>query len=173
MKSRGEVWALSAAILAVSAGVLYAGCGTCGPRPKAVDKAACVQCVAAKGACVTCAPAKSVKTVEKAEIDSHVLERLIASKAKVVILDARSGKWDDGRRIPGAKQLAPSASAKEVAKLIKSKKSLVVTYCTNLKCGASGKLAARLAELGYKNVIEYPYGIDGWAEHGGKVVKTK
>jgi prevent-host-death family protein len=41
-----------------------------------------------------------------------------------------------------------------VAKLVPAKDSLVVTYCANLKCPASGKLAARLKELGYSNVID-------------------
>jgi rhodanese-related sulfurtransferase len=90
----------------------------------------------------------------------------------MVIIDARSGKYDDGRRIPGAGNLAANASPEEVARLVKSKDQLVVTYCSNPKCPASGMLADNLRKQGYKNVIEYPFGIQGWAAAGNKTSKA-
>ena len=99
------------------------------------------------------------KTAEEAVITTPVLERLIRSGAKVTILDARSGKFDDGMRIPGAKSLSPEAAREAVQKVVASRDDLVVTYCSNLKCPASHKLAAHLRELGYKNVLEYAAGM--------------
>ncbi|HOX07896.1 MAG TPA: rhodanese-like domain-containing protein [Planctomycetota bacterium] len=110
---------------------------------------------------------------EKHEINTQVLATLIDSGAPMVILDARTGKYDDGRRIPGAKALSPQASAAEAAKVIPAMETLVVTYCANTHCPASGKLAAALRTMGYKHVLEYPYGIDGWAAAGMKVEKAK
>ena len=57
--------------------------------------------------------------------------------------------------------------------MIPSKNSLVVTYCSNPKCPASGMLAANLKKLGYKTVLEYPHGIEGWVAAGQKHEKVR
>jgi rhodanese-related sulfurtransferase len=103
-----------------------------------------------------------------AEINTEALAVLMRVKVPMLIFDARTGEYDDGRRIPGAKQLSPEATTKEIAGAIKSKEALVVAYCTNVDCPASRMLYLRLKELGYKNVIEYPYGIEGWVKAGNK-----
>jgi rhodanese-related sulfurtransferase len=108
---------------------------------------------------------------EIAEINTSGLKALLDSGATVYVLDARSGKYDDGRRIPGARSLAPSASEKEIKKAVRKKDALVVTYCAGLKCPASAMLAGRLKDLGYENVIEYRHGIKGWTDAGYKVKK--
>lgn len=107
------------------------------------------------------------------EISAKELLELINSKKDVIILDARTGKWDDGRRIPGAKSLSSSATAEEVEKIAgKDKDALIVTYCANLKCPASRNLAHYLRKLKYTDVTEYPEGIEGWAAAGYKVDKV-
>ncbi len=110
---------------------------------------------------------------DESTISTAALAALLRAKVPLVLLDARTGKFDDGRRIPGAKSLSATTTADEAAALIKTEDTLVVTYCSNLKCPASSYLAKRLAKLGYKNVIEYAHGIDGWATAGNAVVKTK
>lgn len=112
---------------------------------------------------------KADKADKTAVINTQGLAALVKAKAAVTILDARSGKYDDGRRIPGAQQLSPKADAKDVAKLLPDKHALIVTYCAGLSCPASKMLADHLKELGYANVIEYPQGIAGWAEEGNAV----
>ena len=102
-------------------------------------------------------------------INTAVLENMIESKIPMVLLDARSGKWDDKSRIPGALSLNDKSSKDEVAGIIKSKDALVVTYCSSLQCGASNKLYIHLKKLGYKNVLEYPFGIKGWLEVGNDI----
>jgi rhodanese-related sulfurtransferase len=106
-------------------------------------------------------------------VDTNALATLLAAKTPVTVLDARTGKYDDGRRIPGAKTLSAKATAAEAAKLIPSMDALVVTYCTSPKCPASKMLAERLAGLGYKNILKYPAGIEGWAAAGNTVVKAQ
>ena len=103
------------------------------------------------------------------DISTAGVKALLDSKVAVTILDARTGKYDDGKRIPGAGFLHAESTAEETAKAIKDKDALVVTYCANPHCRASAKLAARLRELGYKNVLEYRDGIAGWIEAGYKV----
>ncbi|QHI67946.1 rhodanese-like domain-containing protein [Tichowtungia aerotolerans] len=99
--------------------------------------------------------------------------KAIVDSGKAVILDARSGEYDDGYRIPGAKSLNSESTPEEIAAIIPSKESPVVTYCGNLKCPASAELAKHLKALGYTNVKEYPEGIAGWREAGGDVDKVK
>ena len=101
------------------------------------------------------------------------LAALIAAKAPMTILDARSGKYDDGKRVPGAKSLNADSTEDEIKTVLPDKSALVVTYCANLKCQASPKLADKLMKMGYMNVIEYPEGIEGWQKAGQKVETTK
>jgi len=102
-------------------------------------------------------------------INHTVLENLMESNLPMVLLDARTGKWDDKSRIPGAQSLNDKSTKDEVEKIIKSKDTLVITYCSNLKCGASNKLYIHLKKLGYKNVLEYPFGMQGWLEAGNDI----
>ena len=84
-------------------------------------------------------------------------------------LHRRSGKWDDKSRIPGARSLNDRSTKDEVEKVIKTKDTLVITYCANLKCPASKSLYIHLKKLGYKNVLEYPFGIESWLETGNDI----
>ena len=133
----------------------------------------CLPCRSAGGQCgVVSAP--GVETASTLPtLNTAGLKVLLDSGASLTLLDARYGKYDDGRRIPGAKSLNAKSTASQIAAVIPSKESLVVTYCSNQKCPASNMLAEHLGELGYKNVIEYPYGIAGWADAGNKVNKAK
>lgn len=106
-------------------------------------------------------------------IDTEGLKHLLQAKVPLVLLDARTGSYDDGKRIPSAKALALNASAEEAAAQIPNKESLVIVYCTNLKCPAGAMLAERLLQLGYKNVIKYREGIQQWIASGNQVTSIK
>ena len=108
-----------------------------------------------------------------ATVNTLGLKTLISSGVPLTILDARAGKYDDGRRIPGAQSLNAESKAEEIAKVLPNKESLVITYCANLKCPASHKLYTHLKSLGYTNLIEYPEGIDGWVAAGNPVNAPK
>jgi len=128
-----------------------------------------------KSVCAVGQACKAPVTVAAVEatITTDALGALIRSGVKMTILDARTGKYDDGRRIPGGTSLAASADDTTIAATAGAKSGLVVTYCSNLKCPASKALAARLRKLGYTNVLEYPDGIAGWARAGKTVVAAK
>ena len=115
------------------------------------------------------AEATAAATKPEATLSTAALAALVNAHTPVTILDARTGKFDDGRRIVGAAALSPDAAEQDVATAIPDKSRLVVTYCAGLKCPASHKLAERLRQLGYRNVIEFPEGIAGWAEAGNPV----
>ena len=152
-----------AIVLLVATSSELLACKTCGCSAKKAP--ATTSC----GAACKASKAKVAEKVDVATINTEGLAALIRSKAPVVVLDARFGKYDDGRRIPGAKGVGTSPSADVLAKLVKDKDTLIVTYCTNLKCPASSALHDHLKKLGYRNVVEYPHGIEGWAEAGNQV----
>jgi len=146
---------------------VYACCAACVPRIKAEpDKY--LGKLKANGQ-----KPERLADVKPATIEPNTLAVLLKSGVPLVVLDARTGKWDDGRRVPGAKSLGAKANAKQAASLVKAKDTLVVTYCSSTKCPASNQLAERLKGLGYTNVIEMPKGIKGWAEAGLKIDNVK
>ncbi|PKL49760.1 MAG: hypothetical protein CVV42_05340 [Candidatus Riflebacteria bacterium HGW-Riflebacteria-2] len=110
---------------------------------------------------------------EPAHVNTAGLKTLIDSGVPIIILDARSGKYDDGKRIPGALSLNSESKPEEISKVLPNKEALVVTYCANLKCPASNLLYKHLKSLGYSNLIEYPEGIQGWIEAGNPVKQAK
>ena len=153
-------------------------CAFCELKAKGVEK--CNKCLSnEKGKCPLPGKGSGCSDKEKWElykklkygpyINTTVLENLMESNVPMVLLDARSGKWDDKSRIPGAQSLNDKSSREEVEKIIKSKNILVVTYCSSLKCPASSKLYIHLKKLGYKNVLEYPFGIKEWLEVGNDI----
>lgn len=103
---------------------------------------------------------------EIGKINTTSLKILLDSKTDFILLDARSAKWDDGKRIPGALSLTNEDSVQKFHSLIPQKDSLIIVYCSNLQCGASGRLITRLKELGYRFILKYAEGIDEWIQNG-------
>ena len=123
----------------------------------------------------TCAPQaadKMAAPVKEAVVNTEALAALIRTKVPVTVLDARTGKYDDGRRIPGAQTLSPEAKETEVTALLPDKQALIVTYCVGVKCPASHILGEKLRGLGYVNVLEYHEGIEGWTAAGNAVIQA-
>lgn len=110
--------------------------------------------------------------VKSGVVNTPALMAMIRAKSAMTVVDARSGMYDDGNRIPGAKALAPDASEALVKSILPDKQALVVTYCSNLKCPASQHLAEQLKKFGYSNVLEYREGIEGWTAAGNSVEKA-
>ena len=127
-----------------------------------------------KASCSMCKGGKCSKGSDVATVKTAAMMALVKSKTKMIILDARIGKYDDGKRISGAKLVSFKATKSELKKAAGAdKNALIITYCGGPTCPLSNKLAGRLMKLGYTNVIEYPEGIPGWIEAGGKVKASK
>ncbi len=106
--------------------------------------------------------AGNVKHEDKLSITAETLAVLIRANIAMTIFDARTGSHDDGRRIPGAIQMAPDASAGAIARHVTDKDRLIVVYCKDPLCPNFAVLSANLRRLGYRNVLEFPDGIVGW-----------
>ncbi len=180
-------------VLFLSSVVVYGSCGSCGPADSCPDGSCAIEAKdhdhdhegkteakhdhkKEKADCSSCESHSDKKpAVEEkpATINTLGLKTLIDTGAASILLDARSGKFDDGKRIPGAKSLNADSKPEEVFKVLPDKEALIVTYCSNLKCPASHKLYTHLKSLGYKNLIEYPEGIKGWIDAGYTVTNSK
>ena len=139
-------------------------CPSCGMTAKK----ACPHCGMMKGQC----KCPAMVTPAMAIINTTALKSLINSGVKLTLVDARTGKFDDGRRIANAINLSPEATEAEIHNALPSKEALIVSYCANLKCPASKTLASKLTALGYTHVLEYPQGIEGWVSEGNLVAPT-
>jgi len=146
---------LMAAVMVILTSCCGKCCGVCGDKAEQCTSGVC----GVTGAEV---PIRHLTLSQFAEI---------VEEKEAVILDARSSKWDDGKRVPGAKSLSSSASEMEIVKMLPDKKQEIVTYCSNTKCPASKMLATKLVGMGYTNVSEFAPGIKGWVE-AGKPVET-
>ena len=153
-------------------GVFAAG-ETCDPKSGACSTCpSAAACGAAEGK-VTAAADEPAATEELPVISTNALKAMLNSKVPLTLLDARTGKYDDGKRLPGAKALSPECTAEDAAKVIPAKDAFVVTYCANLQCPAGHKLLDNLKKLGYVNVVKYPDGIEAWVKAGNEVTAAK
>lgn len=165
MKCTGVITAAGlAGLLVLSGSVARAGdCENCGGDNDVKKGSFCA--FGKKGDASGC----PVAGTQAAVVNTAALKVLLDVKAPAAVLDARSGKYDDGKRLPGAKQLSPDAEESVIATTLPDKNALIVTYCAGLTCPASKALADRLKKLGYSKVLEYPEGIAGWIAAGNVV----
>lgn len=105
----------------------------------------------------------------KADINAHGVAAIIRSRVSVAVLDARGSMPE---YLPGARPLAPGASATTVARLLPSKSQLIITYCADANCPKSKQLADRLLRDGYANVIRFTDGVEGWTKARYKLAKV-
>ncbi len=156
------------AVQALAAGCCAADKTTCtADKGKALCPAGA--CLADKATAPEAKTAVTKPVTKEAAINTEALASMLRAKVPLTALDARSGKYDDGRRVPGAKALSPTAKEEEVTALLPDKKALIVTYCAGLKCPASHMLSEKLRGMGYENVLEYQEGVEGWVAAGNAV----
>ncbi len=108
--------------------------------------------------------AETVKLAQYGHIDTKGLKALIDSQFPFVLLDARGNQWKDPNIIPGAILVSLENSPEELEMIIPNKDALVVVYCFSITCPLGPKLAQKLVQWGYKNVIEYPAGLKEWRD---------
>ncbi len=103
---------------------------------------------------------------DKGTISTEELKSMLDSKANIILIDARSGKWDDGKRIAQAKNLTLEMKDDQIKQTLGASDQFIITYCGGEKCPLSHKMADRLKSLGYQYVLVYPQGMEGWSGSG-------
>ena len=90
--------------------------------------------------------------------------------SKCLIIDALPEKMFDKKHIKGSYNLPYNKrwNESDLKECIKdkfkkvSKNIPIIVYCYNKSCDASTKVLKKLEKMGYKNVVEYSSGIQGW-----------
>ena len=102
---------------------------------------------------------------------------VMAHMNKCLVIDALPKEMYEKKHIKGAYNLPVNKrwTEDDLKKAIKnkfnkfSKNVPIIVYCFDKSCTASNKVLKKIEKLGYKNVVDYENGIQGWR---GPVVKN-
>ena len=99
------------------------------------------------------------------QVGSREAAELMAEEHGYIILDVRTLEEYEERHIPGAVCIPNETIGHEAPALLPDKEQLILVYCRS--GNRSRQAAAKLAKLGYTNVVEFG-GINSWT---GKTVQ--
>jgi len=98
------------------------------------------------------------------------IKQKVQNNEDIVLIDSLSKESFCAKHIPGSINI-PANKIREYAEIIlPDKNQSMVVYCKNVSCKTSDHAAETLISLGYKNVIHYPEGLEGWEKEGFKLV---
>jgi rhodanese-related sulfurtransferase len=96
-----------------------------------------------------------------ASVSTDFINKALADKADIVLIDARPERTVEKGGIPGAINIPDNKF--DAAKLPADKAKPLIFFCGGLACDLSEKSAHKAKALGYKNVRVYVEGYPGWA----------
>lgn len=100
------------------------------------------------------------------EIDRETLRQKLERGDELVLVDALSPVEFAASHLPGAINISPDRVDALAGRRIPDLDTEVVVYCLNPSCDSSVEVAERLVELGYRNVLHFSGGKQGWREAG-------
>lgn len=92
--------------------------------------------------------------------------RAAIDDARVTVVDALPPAPFGQRHLPGAINLVTENTDEQVRGALPDPAAAIVTYSTDERCTRGPELAARLRELGYRDVRTYEGGIEDWTAAG-------
>ena len=101
-----------------------------------------------------------------AQIDCEELWEKVQRGDDFVLVDALSPMSYALSRLPGAINITPTWVDDRARRKIPNLDTEVVVYCSSSTCDASPEVAARLIELGYRNVLHFTEGKRAWVAAG-------
>jgi rhodanese-related sulfurtransferase len=109
-----------------------------------------------------------------AQISRESLWQKIERGDEFVLIDALPPLAYAASRLPGAISMPPEYVTARARRRIPDRDTEIVVYCASSTCDSSLVVAARLVELGYRNVRHYVEGKRDWMEaelplEGGRV----
>ena len=100
---------------------------------------------------------------EISSVSTAFIDKMIADKADIVLIDSRPDRTAEKGMITGAINIPDNKFDKMLDKLPADKAKPLIFYCGGLACDLSEKSAVKAKALGYKNVRTYTEGYPGWA----------
>lgn len=98
----------------------------------------------------------------QAVVSTETLVSLLRSKTPLALIVCRTDNTDTGKKIPGARTMTASFTADQVAAIVPTKDSLIITYDDAKNEPLRSAVAQNLKALGYLNILDYPGGLDEW-----------
>lgn len=98
---------------------------------------------------------------EPLSVSTDFINKVIADKADIVLIDARPDRSFEKGSIPSAINIPDNKF--DAAKLPADKAKQLIFFCGGLACDLSEKSAHKAIKLGYTNVRIYTEGYPGWA----------
>lgn len=99
-------------------------------------------------------------------ISSDELWQRLERGDELVVVDALAPMSYAHSHLPGAINLPPEWVDDRAPRRIPDVNAEVVVYCADVTCDSSTVVAARLVELGYRNVMHYAGGKREWVDAG-------
>ena len=94
----------------------------------------------------------------------EVTKSVDTTQSGIKLINVLDAVYFDDAHIPGSLNI--SLDALENASKDWNKDELIVAYCANYQCSASGAAARKLMALGFTNVKAYEAGTAGWLQAG-------
>jgi rhodanese-related sulfurtransferase len=100
------------------------------------------------------------------EISRPALAEALLRRTPPTLFEALPRKYYDAGHLPTAHVLPPEELEAIVPALVADKAAPIVVYCASATCQNSHQAAAKLMDLGYRNVAVYPGGKKDWQDAG-------
>lgn len=100
------------------------------------------------------------------QIEAKDLKERMDKNRNLVVIEALPSKYYAQGHLPNAVNMPLEMTDEEIKKLLPDTSSEIITYCSSSTCPNSGKLAERLSSLGYRNVVAFEAGKEGWTKSG-------
>jgi rhodanese-related sulfurtransferase len=98
---------------------------------------------------------------EPLSVSTDFINKILADKADIVLIDSRPDRTFEKGSIPGAINIPDNKF--DAAKLPADKAKQLIFFCGGLACDLSEKSAHKAIKQGYTNVRVYTEGYPGWA----------
>jgi rhodanese-related sulfurtransferase len=106
------------------------------------------------------------------EISREELKAKMDREDDFVLVEALSRRHYETSHLPGAINL-PYEFIDDAEKVLPDKRAEIVVYCMNEECESSREEARELEEMGYRHVLHYAGGKEGWIKVGLPVVSRR
>jgi rhodanese-related sulfurtransferase len=97
------------------------------------------------------------------QINVSQFKALLRSKKRFALVDTLPETQYAREHIPGAVSIPKDAIEKKAPRML-GKDDLIVVYGKNMKSDSSERAAVKLADLGYKHVVNFPGGLDDYRQ---------
>jgi len=105
-----------------------------------------------------------------ATIDAQTLKSRLDAGEDLTLVETLDPPYFRKAHLPGAINIPTDQIAQDAPRQLDPDDTIVV-YCANTECSASPRAAEELARMGYKRVIDFEAGKQGWEEAGFELEK--